>query len=511
MRRAAAPVAPLAIVAFGLVVAAARDARAAEPGGRETAGAPVLLAREPSKAPAPKDSDAGTTAAPASDATAEKTIVVWPTLTPAGDDANPLPLHRPTTSEPLLLARAQELDATFRDAVQDLGYVLDVADEGPAVGRARDEDLLRRAARGGKDQGTFVVSARLEPAGGSTFVLRIVVVPPKSKELRVRVETVKGDDVSVRGLVMLRDLIEPGAIPTAPTVDEKRLGCADVGDVNTTGLRSPGRAVLAVNGGVFGGYVAYSLQRASGSDDPRVLYPLLALGTGIGVGSALLVSDEWDLSTGDAWFLSAGAWWGAGAGVLVANGREVPLTDRFAYGVGSGLGGLALATFALTRSRMDDGDAVLVHSGGALGLFVGGLAELAYRGTTSDVTPYTGAGYGAAVGVVGAGALALVVSPSPSRVLLVDLGAALGGLAGASAASPLVFQDVTESKNRLFLAATLGGTVAGGAVAWLLTRNDTGARSGFLLPGVPTAGVIGSTPTPTGTVPAYGLGWRGTF
>jgi hypothetical protein len=142
---------------------------------------------------------------------------------------------------------------------------------------------------------------------------------------------------------------------------------------------------------------------------------------------------------------------------------------------------------------------------------VGGLAELAYRGTTSDVTPYTGAGVGAAVGVVGAGALAMVVSPSPSRVLLVDLGAALGGLAGAAAASPLVFQDVTESKNRLFLAATLGGTVAGGAAAWLLTRNDSRPRNGFFLPGAPTAGVIGSSPTSSGSVPAYGIGWHSAF
>src|SRR4029077_1265968 len=162
-------------------------------------------------------------------------------------------------------------------------------------------------------------------------------------------------------------------------------------------LRSPGKAVLAVNGGLFGAYVAYSVQRASGSDDPRVLYPLLALGTGVGIGSALLVSDEWDVGTGDAFFLAAGAWWGAGAGVLIANGRHVqPLGDRYAWGVGSGLTGLGLATFALTRGKMDEGDAVLVHSGGALGMFVGSITELAYRGSL-DATPYTGPGYGSAI------------------------------------------------------------------------------------------------------------------
>jgi hypothetical protein len=485
--------------ALALATSMARAAPAT-PSAPAASGAPAAtpsrtptLSLTPADAPEPKTNGA---------------IVIWPTLTPAGDDASPLPVHRPTAAEPQLLARAQEVDATLRDAVQDLGYVLDVAAPGPTPGHTRDADLLAAAARAH----AWLVSARLEPASGTSFVLRMVAAAPTGDELRVRVETVKGDDVSVRGLVMLRDLLgRTQLVPPPPIATPESLGCSDA-NVNTTGLRSPGRAVLAVNGGLFGGYVAYSLQRASGSDDPRVLYPLLALGTGIGVGSALLVSDEWDLSTGDTWFLSAGAWWGAASGVLVANSAGVPLTDRFAYGVGSGLGGLALATFALTRSRMDDGDALLAHSGGALGTFVGGIAELAYRGQTQDVTPYRGAGYGAALGVVGAGALAIVVQPSPSRVMLVDLGAALGGLAGAAAASPLVFQDVTETKNRLFLAATLGGTLLGGGAAWYLTRDDKPSkRASFVLPGAPTAGVIGASATPNGTTPAYGIGWQGSF
>ncbi len=441
-------------------------------------------------------------------ATASGPIIVWPTLTPAGDEpGGALPSHKPTALEPALAARAQELDATLRDAVEDLGYSLDVVDSGPAPGHMRDEDLLTRAAKG-----TWVVSARLEPSGSSAFVLRIVAVPPASRQLRVRVETVKAEDVAVRGLVMLRDLLAPTSLPPPSASDEGRcVGCANLANVNTTGLRSPGRPVLAVNGAVFGGYLAYSLQRASNSTDPRVLYPLLALGTGLGVGAAMLVGDEWDFSTGDAWFLSAGAWWGAASGVLVATGQNAPTSNQFAYGVGTGLGGIALATFALTRSRMDEGDALLAHSGGALGFFVGGLVDLAYRGTT-NVTPYTGAGYGSAIGVVGAGALATVVQVQPSRVILIDTGAAIGALAGAAAGSPLVFQNVTDTKNRLFLASTLGGTVIGGAVAWWMTRDskprDAAAST---IPGAPVAGVIGASETRTGVVPAYGVGWSGSF
>ncbi len=63
---------------------------------------------------------------------APRHVVVWPTLTPAGDDASPAPLHRPTSAEEPLATHAHELDATLRDATQDLGFVLDLADPGPA-------------------------------------------------------------------------------------------------------------------------------------------------------------------------------------------------------------------------------------------------------------------------------------------------------------------------------------------------------------------------------------------
>src|SRR5258706_15396595 len=109
-------------------------------------------------------------------------IVVWPTLTPAGDEASAVPLHKPTAVETHLSARAQELDATLRDAVQDLGDSLDVADAGPAAGHMRDQDMIDRAsklagAKTGSD-GTWVVSARLEYQGSNTFLVRIVAVPP---------------------------------------------------------------------------------------------------------------------------------------------------------------------------------------------------------------------------------------------------------------------------------------------------------------------------------------------
>jgi hypothetical protein len=458
-------------------------------------------------------------APPADTTSAPKLVVVWPTFTPAGDDASPVPLHRPTSLEEPLATHAHELDATLRDATQDLGFVLDLADPGPAPMHVRDLDMVERAGRARPGEaarrGTWVVSARLEQLGGDSFLLRLVVVPPNAKELRTRVELVKGADVSLRGLVMLRDLVSPDVAShaVAPDVAPPHVEVAAL----ATPSRSPGRAVLATNGALFGGFVGFSLVRSTGSNDPRVLYPLLTLGTAVGIGAALLTSEEWDVGTGDAWFLSAGAWWGAASGLLIATGTNAePAAGPFAVGIGGGLAGAALGTFALTRARMDDGDAILTHSGAALGLWVGALAELGYRGTTS-VTPYTGAGVGSAIGLVSAGAASIFVTVPPSRVLLLDLGAGLGSLAGAAVGSPLIFSGLTNTptngtKTRIFLAGTLTGTAVGGAAAWFLTRDSAPKKStsSWLL-GMPNAGVIGQSVTRTGQVPIYGVSYGGAF
>ncbi len=339
-------------------------------------------------------------------------------------------------------------------------------------GRMRDVDILERAnhpgARGKLGRGAWVVSPRIESAGLGGYYVRIVVAAPGSTQLRVRVEKVASTDVAARGLVMLRELLatQPSKEGGEPPL---KYQAANYGVMGT--LRSQGRAFLAVTGTLFGAYVAYSVQRASGSDDPRLLYPLLAIGAGAGIGMSLLAAEEWDIGTGDAWYLAAGAGWGAGSGLLLANGHDVtPFGDRYSWGVGGGIAGLSLATFGLTRRHIDEGGAALAHSGAGLGLVFGGLAELAYRGTI-EVTPQRGAGYGAAIGLVTGGTLAVFADVSPSRVLLVDLGIGAGALVGASAGSPLVFEDVTEAKSRGFVLATAGGALVGGATAWFLTRD----------------------------------------
>ena len=474
--------------------------------------APLAAADEPAPSP-PAEPRAVSERGP-EPAVEQPPIVVWPTLTPAGDDIAGV-LRRPAPEDGALYARAIELDTTLRDAVQDLGFQLDVADPGPAVGRARELDMLERAQHAGarstlpNDRGSWVVSARLEPSFGEGLLLRLVAVPPHGKQLRVGVERVSAADVPVRSLVLLRDLLANPGASNSPVTDARPQESASLGIMGP--LHSPGRAVLAANAALFGAFMGYSVQRASGSDDPRLLYPLLTLGTGIGLGAALLVADEWNVTTGDAWTLAAGAWWGAAAGILIANGQKIyPLSDHYAWGVGGGLIGLGLATFSLTRHKADEGDAVLVHSGAGLGLGLGALTDFFYRGTL-DRTPYTGSGFGSAIGLVLGGTLSTFVEVSASRLLLIDLGAGVGAAAGAALGSPLVFQNLTETKTRGFLAATFTGTIAGGAAGWWLTRSMPKTKGPTATHLVPYGGAIGSSATRTGEVPAYGLGVRGSF
>lgn len=390
--------------------------------------------------------------------------------------------------DPGIDALLPRLDQLVSEAVQDAGLTLALERRGPRE-VPDDDELLERA------QGSWLVLPTLGREGRK-LRLRILAIRPGTRVLATRSELSSEDDLDVRIAVMMRDLMQSAPAPVqAPLGAPPPVEAPDAEEP-----RSSGRAVLALNAAIFGGYVGYSIQAASGSSDERLVYPLVALGSGVGLGASMLVADEWDISVGGAWFLSAGLWWPTSAGLLLAAHYDVPKDDRYAYGVVAGTGGVALAVAAMNLTDVSEGDAALAHSGGILGMGLGGLTELFVRGSTSE-TPVGGMGYGAAAGTLAAGVLATQLDLRASRVLLIDLGATLGALTGAAAASPLLLVDQEESKSRtrVWLGSTFAASLVGAGIAyWWTGKSERPAERRASLASLPALPYAFATPEARG-------------
>ena len=441
--------------------------------------------------------------------------------------------RRPAPADRGLAQLAGNLDALLADAAQDLGLSIDLTGRAAAEPAALEErDLVARA----RAEGRLLIAPSVAEREGGVEV-RIALAEPFARTLRLRIEQAPREDASVRAAVMLRDLVAD--LSGAPAGGHPDLGgpggAAALGGAPATPTSSGGRGVLAVNATLYGGLVGYSVQRSSGSQDPRLLYPLLAVGAGIGLGGSLIIAEEWDVGVGDAWYLAAGAFWPTVAGHLIHEGRFAGLTgaedgERWAFGLVGGATGITLATLGLALRPVGDGGAVLAHSGGGLGLVLGALGEIAVTGDI-ELDPSAGMGYGAALGWLAAGAMATQARVAPSRVLAVDLGAVLGGLGGAALGSPLLFDAPTPNEQRAWVGATAGGVLLGAGVAWFVTRDERGAAPSSA-PGeragagagagtaetpsrwrsaVPMIGVVGESVVGRRRAPAIGLRWSGTM
>jgi hypothetical protein len=411
---------------------------------------------------------------------------------------------RPSNRELVAGAHAQKLDLVLSDAIQDFGLTLDLSDRSNQEAREMtDLDLVARATKTGR----WVIYPSID-ARASELVVRIAAIAPGTKTVIVRTEGVKPVDLAVRAVVMLRDVVTKRA---APAVETPLHPAARVEPASTLVVpaRSQGRATLAFNSALFGGFVGYSVQRGTGGDDPRLLFPLMALGTGVGLGASAIIAEEWDVGLGDAWYLSAGVWWPAMSGLFFARSREHddPSTE-YSYAIVGALTGLGLTTTSLAiGGGMSEGGALMTHSGGAFGLLLGGMTELAIRDNGARQTTLRGLAIGTAAGVLLAGAAATRLSVEPSRVLIIDLGAGLGGLAGAAAASPFIVKDRTEGGDRAFLLTTMGTTIAGGVAAWLWTRKTapSSPATALSLPRVGVGVVAESLPAFGPPRPVIGL------
>lgn len=387
--------------------------------------------------------------------------------------------YRPATESDDTRARrlGAELDTTVREALEDLGLSLVLPENTPpplpkAAGREAPIEDWRFSPR-----------LRTRPDGVS---LRLSAFAPGSRVELSREETVPNDELAtldVRTVVMLRDLFEAGRATGAGEIERKPVALAEPSQAPA----STGRPVLALNSAVLGGYVGFTIQKASDSNDSRLVYPLVALGTGLGLGASLLIADEWNIGTGDAWYLAAGAWWPAASGLLLARSYSAKPADQHLYAVAGATSGLALGALSIALKPATEGGALLAHSGGAFGGLLGAMTQVMVEGETGGSVE-RGIGYGAGAGVLLGGFLATRAATSPSRVLLVDLAASLGGLAGAAIASPLLLvEDTDATRTRLWVASAALGTIGGGVIGWYVTAPGEKPQASAALPFLPYA------------------------
>jgi hypothetical protein len=357
---------------------------------------------------------------------------------------------------------ARELDRVLSEAVRDYGL------EPRATGQGIDRSEPGLVALA---QDAWVVAASLRPEGERVAV-RLTVVRYHSEVLQVRVQALGREELEVRTLGMLREVMSP--IVTLPT-EPRAVDCGK--EAAEAHVRSEGRAVLALHAAALGGFLGFSLQRAAGSDDARVTYPLAALGAGVGLGMSMVVAEEWDITVGRAWYLSAGMFWPGAAGLLLASSYDVrPKSNRLMYGVLAATGGVSLATAALSLGEVNEGGAMLTHSGAGLGLLLGGLVDMTIKGN-ADFRPKRGMGIGALAGVLTFGTVASQFDvPETSDILFIDLSALLGGLAGAAVGTPLLVQERSKTRDRLWLSAVITGTLAGTALGVVATDPKFGPR-----------------------------------
>ncbi|HTM45759.1 MAG TPA: hypothetical protein VL137_12435 [Polyangiaceae bacterium] len=346
---------------------------------------------------------------------------------------------------------------------------------------ASAEDLQQVASASVPDP-HWRIYLKAEPVG-QEVQLTLAAIAPNEKVLELRVERTNRDAIQLRVISLARDLIQ-ARTPSADSAPHSE--CQPCAPTRRT--RSNGQAVLVFNTALIGAYAGYSIQRAGGSNDARLTYPLLALGTGIGIGAGMVVADEWDVGYGDAWYLSAGAIWPTTSALLLTNGYHSPTEDaRFMVGLGGTLGGIALATSVLSTGHVTEGSAALAHSGGAVGLLLGGLSEMTVRGRTGFI-PQKGMGFGAAAGVLIAGAAGpLGFDVNASSVLMMDLGAGLGGLTAAAAASPLIaLGNASRDRHRLWLISVGAGAIAGAVLGYSFARHhEEGTTSSSSEPHLP--------------------------
>lgn len=220
----------------------------------------------------------------------------------------------------------------------------------------------------------------------------------------------------------------------------------------------------AVYGLTLGAWTAVGIRGASDASSAiNVVAPVLGAGAGMVV--AALVDARRDMRRGRVYAANAGFYLGLIGALGVRLLPDGPLADASSFGsasafLGAGTAGIGLGIAVAHAADSMPGSASFVLSGGAWGALLGLSLDRAFRdGPTGDGA--VGLLAGEAIGVGATLLTAGLLRPTPAQTRWLDLGALLGGLAGA-----LLF-STTDNTQTASLASAIG-CVGGGALGFVL-------------------------------------------
>lgn len=246
------------------------------------------------------------------------------------------------------------------------------------------------------------------------------------------------------------------------------------------------RTQLYLWSGAFGYATGISLAHSVDEDPDDGVILLGLAGAGVGLAASYAVTRNVDLTEGDVAAAASGGTWGAIVGGLIAmvlddptacdsgawecvTGEDVTESNYFQSILAGSAVGLGGGIYAARRLDPSAGDVSMVNSFTAYGMAIGlmiGLAIDPPQDRAYALNALVGGGAGAGFGLW----LAPRVETTRSRMLLVDLGALLGGIGGVLIGTAVGGGEDSDDGARVAGGVGAAGIAVGAYLAWRFTR-----------------------------------------
>ncbi len=251
-----------------------------------------------------------------------------------------------------------------------------------------------------------------------------------------------------------------------------------------------GRGRLVLWSSLYGIWLGIAADVLVDVNDSRAAVVLPMLGLASTLTTALVVTSNHPVTTGQAWTIITGLDYATANGALWGGAAGLSAKGVIGTALATSVVATSVASWVAVTQRPKAGDIELVRSSLLWGSVTGFLAMATAR--SSDTTARAGWAAGAVamdVGLVAGIGLANAFDLSRNRVLMIDAGAIGGGLAGFGIS--WLIAGGANPNGRVIAGGTLGGLLAGIAVAALATRTldrddvgDDAARRASAYPAV---------------------------